>query len=147
MVSVMASFFLTGSVSPRVRKNECHASIALDLPTAGRIKVYRAALSGCSLANYLEGDVMDSHTGQDAGSNVGLSRRVVWWLALGAVLIVVLAFAFSDWQRIASMLLFGLVLLCPLMHLHHAGRHRNASSARGNATNEQRVGQQESHNE
>nr|WP_315593844.1 DUF2933 domain-containing protein [uncultured Cupriavidus sp.] len=44
------------------------------------------------------------------------------------------------------MLPFGLVLLCPLMHFQHTGRHRNASSASGNEANEQRVGKQESHN-
>ena len=90
---------------------------------------------------------MDSHVVQDAGSKTGLNRRAIGWLALGAVLIVVLAFANSGWKRLASMLPFGLVLLCPLMHFHRAGRQRNSSSARGNEANEQRVGIQESHNE
>jgi len=90
---------------------------------------------------------MDSHVVQDAGSKTGFNRRAIAGLALGAVSIVALAFAASDWKRLASMLPFGLVLLCPLMHFHHAGRHRNSSSARGNEANEQRVGIHESHNE
>ena len=90
---------------------------------------------------------MDSHVVQDVGSKTGFNRRAIAGLALGAVSIVALAFAASDWKRLASMLPFGLVLLCPLMHFHHAGRHRNSSSARGNEANEQRVGIQESHNE